>query len=66
MFGSHTFVPISWMCKKQTAVSHSTAESEIVSPDAGSRTEFAPHPTGTGKKIDLEGASLRSTIFVRE
>ena len=23
IFGSHTFVPISWMCKKQTAVSHS-------------------------------------------
>ena len=23
VFGSHTFVPISWMCKKQTAVSHS-------------------------------------------
>ena len=27
-FGSHTFVPISWMCKKQTAVSHSSTESE--------------------------------------
>ena len=26
-FGSHTFVPISWMRKKQTAVTHSTAES---------------------------------------
>ena len=30
-FGSHTFVPISWMCKKQTAVSHSSTESEIIS-----------------------------------
>ena len=28
VFGSHTFVPISWMCKKQTAVSHSSTESE--------------------------------------
>ena len=27
VFGSHTFVPISWMCKKQTAVSHSSTES---------------------------------------
>ena len=26
-FGSHTFVPISWMCKKQTSVSHSSTES---------------------------------------
>ena len=30
IFGSHTFVPISWMCKKQTAVSHSSTESEIL------------------------------------
>ena len=28
IFGSHTFVPISWMCKKQTSVSHSSTESE--------------------------------------
>ena len=30
VFGSHTFVPISWMCKKQTAVSHSSTESEKI------------------------------------
>ena len=35
VFGSHTFVPISWMCKKQTSVSHSSTESEIISVDAG-------------------------------
>ena len=35
IFGSHTFVPISWMCKKQTSVSHSSTESEIISLDAG-------------------------------
>ena len=28
-FGSHTFVPSSWMCKKQTSLSHSSTESEI-------------------------------------
>ena len=28
VFGSHTFVPISWMCKKQTSVSHSSTESD--------------------------------------
>ena len=37
VFGSHTFVPISWMCKKQTAVSHSSTESEIISLDTGLR-----------------------------
>ena len=36
-FGSHTFVPISWMCKKQTSVSHSSTESEIISLDTGLR-----------------------------
>ena len=29
VFGTHTFVPIIWMCKKQTCVSHSSTESEI-------------------------------------
>ena len=37
--GSHTFVPISWMCKKQTAVSHSSTESEIISLDTGLRLD---------------------------
>ena len=37
VFGSHTFVPTSWMCKKQTSVSHSSTESEIISLDAGLR-----------------------------
>ena len=42
IFGSHTFVPISWMCKKQTAVSHSSTESEIISLDAGLRFDGIP------------------------
>ena len=33
------FVPISWMCKKQTAVSHSSTESEIISLDTGLRLD---------------------------
>ena len=41
-FGSHTFVPISWMCKKQTSVSHSSTESEIISLDAGLRLDGIP------------------------
>ena len=42
IFGSHTFVPISWMCKKQTSVSHSSTESEIISLDAGLRMDGFP------------------------
>ena len=43
VLGSHTFVPISWMCKKQTSVSHSSTESEIISVDAGLRLDGIPH-----------------------
>ena len=42
IFGSHTFVPISWMCKKQTSVSHSSTESEIIYLDAGLRLDGIP------------------------
>ena len=42
VFGSHTFVPISWMCKKQTAVSHSSTEYEIISLDTGLRLYVLP------------------------
>ena len=41
-FGSHTFLPISWMCKKQTAVSHSSAEFQINSLDARLRVDGLP------------------------
>ena len=42
VFGSHTFVPISWMCKKQTAVSNSSKESEMISLDTGLRLDGLP------------------------
>ena len=42
VFGSHTFVPISWMCKKQTSLSHGLTESEIISLGAGLRLDGTP------------------------
>ena len=42
IFGSHTFVPTSWMCKIQTSVSHSSTEADIISLDAGSRMDGIP------------------------
>ena len=35
-------VPVSWMCKKQTCVSHSSTESKIVSLDASLRMDGIP------------------------
>ena len=40
--GSHTFVPTSWMCQKQTSVSHNSSESEIISLDTGLRLDGVP------------------------
>ena len=42
IFGSHTFVPISWKCKKQTSVSFCSTEAEIISLDAGLRMDGIP------------------------
>ena len=42
IFGSHTFVPKIWMCKKQTSVSYSSTESEIISVDTGLRLDGLP------------------------
>ena len=40
--GPHTFVPIAAMSKKQSVVSHSSTESEIVSLEQGMRSEALP------------------------
>ena len=42
IFRSHTFVPISWMCKKQASVYHCSTEAEIMFLDAGLRTDGIP------------------------
>ena len=42
IFGSHTFVPTSWTCKKRRAVSHTSTEAEIFSLDADLRMEGHP------------------------
>ena len=31
LYGPNTFFPLSWVCKKQTAVSRSTTEAEVIS-----------------------------------
>ena len=40
--GPRTFVPVSWVCKKQSAVSHSSSEAEVISLDAALRMEGLP------------------------
>ena len=42
LMGPHTFVPLTWFCKKQGAVSHSSSEAEIISLEAALRMEGIP------------------------
>ena len=69
IFGSRTFVPISWMCKKQTSVSHSSTEAEIISLDAVFPLSlfgiwwlkyFIPYRTRLNKE-ELRGNPLQAT-----
>ena len=62
VFGSHTFVPISWMCKKQTSVSHSSTESEIISLDTGLRLDGLPALELWGLIVSVLEACLRFQI----
>ena len=48
IFGSHTFVPMSRMCKNQTSVSRSSTEAEVISLDAGSRMNGIPSSWSLG------------------
>ena len=57
IFGSRTFVPISWMCKKQTSVSHSSKESAIKSLDAGLRLDGLPARDLWDLVIDVLGTT---------
>ena len=61
IFGSQTFVPISWMCKKQTSVSHSFTEAELISLDAGSRMDGIPALTLWGLVIEVFHSSPNQT-----
>ena len=42
MVGPNTFFPLNAVCKKQTVVSHSSTEREIVALDTALRTEGLP------------------------
>ena len=59
LLGPNTFVPLCWMCKKQGAVSHSSAEAEIISVDANLRMEGLPALILWDDVIDVFGCSGR-------
>ena len=42
LVGPNTFMPIASLCKKQTVVSHSSTESEIISMEIALRSEAIP------------------------
>ena len=42
MAGPNTYVPIAWLCNRQGAASHSTAEAKVISMDACVRMQGLP------------------------
>ena len=40
--GPNTFVPITWLCKKQSAISTSSSESQVIALDTGLKLEGIP------------------------
>ena len=64
VFGRHTFVPISRMCKKQTSVSHSSTESEIISLDAGLRLDGIPALDLRDLIVSVLGNMIQTPLYV--
>ena len=66
IFGSHTFVQISWMCKKQTSVLHSSIEVEIISLDAGLRMDGIPALNLWDSVIEIFHSSPHKTNKIKD
>ena len=60
IFGTHTYVPISWMCKKQTSVSHSSTKSEIISLDTGLRLDGIPALVSWDLIVSVLGKTIQT------
>ena len=58
LVGPRTFVILSWMCKKQTAISHSSVEAQVISLDIGLRMDGDPSFTRVGPGV---GRTYRSS-----
>ena len=58
--GPHTFCFISWIVKKQGAVSHSSSEAEIISLEAGTRMEGLPVLNLWDKVTDIFHPTLQA------
>ena len=62
IFGSRTFVPVRWMCKKQTSVSHSSTESEVISSDESLRIDGIPSLDFWDLVIEVLHSSLNQPV----
>jgi hypothetical protein len=60
--GPNTFCPINWLCKKQTAVSHSSTEAEIIALDTALRMDGIPTLDLWDTVIDVLEPQIKSKI----
>ena len=61
LMGPRTCVPISWMCKKQGAVSHSSTEAETIALDAAVRMDGLPSLQLWDEAISVFGNGQQAT-----
>ena len=59
------FVTLAWVCKKQTAVSHPSAEAEIISFDAGLRLEGIPSLTLWDQIVEVFSPHVMNNVHLR-
>ena len=66
IFGSHTFVPISWMCKKPTSVSRCSTEAVVISLDTDLRMDGIPAFNLWHLEIEVFHSSLNQSIKLKD
>ena len=62
LVGPNTFVPVQWLCKKQTAVSHSSTEAEVIALDTGVRLDGIPALIFWELVIEVLGPRTKGSI----
>ena len=58
LVGPRTFVPLSWICKNQRAVSHSSTDAEIISLTFGLKDKPST-PTQVGQRFGISKERVR-------
>lgn len=65
LVGPKSFVPLNWLCKKQTVVSHSSTEAEIVALDTMIHMEGTPTLNLWSQVVDVVNGTANSGVVAK-